>query len=229
MSQRAWKQLHLSVTECDRCERLRTYCLDVAREKRRAFSEWDYWGKPVTGFGDTKARLWIVGLAPAAHGANRTGRVFTGDRSGDFLFAALHRIGLANQGTSVSRGDGLVLRDCYISATARCAPPANKPLPNEVANCAEFLDREWDLLANKRAILALGKIAWDASLALARRNGCLIPKPAPAFGHGVSFLLAPRLYLIGSYHVSQQNTFTGKLTPQMFDSVIRQCLRAAEG
>jgi uracil-DNA glycosylase family 4 len=228
MSERAWKQLHLDVAECDRCERLRTYCVNVAREKRRAFSAWEYWGKPVGGFGDPAARIWIVGLAPAAHGANRTGRVFTGDRSGDFLFAALHRVGMANQPTSVSRDDGLRLRDCYISATARCAPPANKPSLDEVANCADYLDREWALLANKRVILALGKIAWDASLALARRNGCPIPKPAPAFGHGASFQLLPNLQLIGSYHVSQQNTFTGKLTPAMFDAVLRQCLRAAE-
>jgi uracil-DNA glycosylase family 4 len=229
MSLRAWKQLHLDVTDCDRCERLRTYCADVARQKRRAFEEWNYWGKPVTGFGDPRARIWIIGLAPAAHGANRTGRVFTGDRSGDFLFAALHRAGMANQPHSLSREDGLALRDCYISATARCAPPGNKPTPDEVQNCAQFLDREWRLLAAKRVILALGKIAWDAALALARRNNCMIPKPAPAFGHGASFMLAPRLHLIGSYHVSQQNTFTGKLTPAMFDQVLRQCLRTAQG
>src|SRR5689334_783317 len=157
MNQRAWKKLHLDVTACDRCERLRTYCAGVALEKRRSFSEWQYWGKPVTGFGDPNARIWIIGLAPAAHGANRTGRVFTGDRSGDFLFAALHRAGMANQAHSVSREDGLELRDCYISATARCAPPGNKPSIDELSNCAEYLDREWDLLTNKRVILALGK------------------------------------------------------------------------
>jgi uracil-DNA glycosylase len=228
MSQRAWKQLHLDVTQCQRCERLRAYCAGVAKEKRRAFNDWNYWGKPVTGFGDPSARIWIIGLAPAAHGANRTGRVFTGDRSGDFLFAALHRVGMANQSQSVSREDGLELHNCYISATARCAPPGNKPAMDEVANCAEYLDREWALLATKRVILALGKIAWDASFALARRNGCIIPKPALAFGHGASFMLAPHLRLIGSYHVSQQNTFTGKLTPAMFAGVLRQCLRAAE-
>ena len=215
-------QLHTEVTECDRCDRLRGYCLDVAREKRRQFRDWNYWGRPVPGFGDPKARLWIIGLAPAAHGANRTGRVFTGDRSGDFLYAALHRASFANQGTSVARDDGLKLRDCFISATARCAPPGNKPSPEEVNNCAAFLDCEWSLLKRKRAILALGKIAWDASLALARRNKCIIPKPAPAFGHGARFMLQPNLWLLGSYHVSQQNTFTGKLTTNMFDELLSE-------
>ncbi|MBC8107260.1 MAG: uracil-DNA glycosylase [Anaerolineae bacterium] len=217
-------QLHTEVENCQRCDRLRRYCTDVAQTKRRQYLDWDYWGRPVPGYGDSQARLWIIGLAPAAHGGNRTGRVFTGDRSGDFLYAALHRAGFANQATSISRDDGLKLRDCYISATARCAPPANKPLPEEVSNCAPFLDREWLMLGRKRVILALGKIAWDATLALARRKKCLIPKPAPAFGHGMKFMLMPQLTLLGSYHVSQQNTFTGKLTNEMFDEVLRQAL-----
>jgi uracil-DNA glycosylase family 4 len=213
-------QLHREVVACQRCERLRNYCADVAREKRRSYRDWDYWGKPVPGFGDPDARLWIIGLAPAAHGGNRTGRVFTGDRSGDFLFAALHRAGFCNQPLSSHRDDGLILSDCYISATARCAPPGNKPLPEEIGNCAAFLDREWQLLRRKRVILALGKIAWDAALKLARRHECTTPS-ANAFGHGSVATLSPTLRLIGSYHVSQQNTFTGKLTPDMFDAVLR--------
>src|ERR1043165_3810946 len=151
-------QLHKQVIACERCARLRAYCGEIAREKRRAYADWDYWGLPVPGFGDSRARIWIIGLAPAAHGANRTGRVFTGDNSGNFLYAALHRAGLANQPTAGSREDGLELRDCYISATARCAPPGNKPLPEEIAACAVYLDDEWRLLARKRVILALGKI-----------------------------------------------------------------------
>jgi uracil-DNA glycosylase family 4 len=218
-------QLHDDVIACQRCPRLREYCQAVARDKRRAFADWHYWGKPVPGFGDPPARLWIIGLAPAAHGANRTGRVFTGDRSGDFLFAALHRAGLANQPTSISIDDGLKLRNCYISATARCAPPANKPLPQETANCSSYLDAEWQLLKHKRSILALGKIAWDAALALARRNGCDLPARRPAFGHAAVVALSPKLELIGSYHVSQQNTFTGVLTEAMFDAVLQRCLR----
>jgi uracil-DNA glycosylase family 4 len=215
--------LHAEVNACDRCARLRTYCGDVAREKRRAFVEWDYWGKPVAGFGDANARLWIIGLAPAAHGANRTGRIFTGDRSGDFLFAGLHRVGYANQPTSVRRDDGLALRDCYISATARCAPPGNKPLPVEVTNCSTYLDREWSLLRHKRVILALGGIAWEAAMALASRNGCQLPQPKPKFAHGAVVKLCNGLHLVGSYHVSQQNTFTGRLTDAMFDAVLRRC------
>ncbi len=193
----------------------------MAKEKRRAYVDWEYWGRPIAGFGDPQAALWIIGLAPAAHGGNRTGRVFTGDRSGDFLYAGLHRAGYANQATSVRKDDGLELRDCYISAAVRCAPPGNKPLPQEVANCAAYLDEEWRLLRRKRVILALGKIAWDAAIALAQRQGCRVPVPRPAFGHGASVDLG-KITLIGSYHVSQQNTFTGKLTEKMFDEVMMQ-------
>ncbi len=214
--------LERKIVACRQCPRLRNYCEKIAREKRRAFLDWTYWGKPVPGFGDAEARIWIVGLATAAHGANRTGRVFTGDRSGDFLFAALYRAGLANQPQSIRAGDGLALRGVFISAAVRCAPPENKPLPDEAANCAAFLDREWEALKNVRAILALGKIAWDAALAMARRNGCDLPDGRPAFGHGAEVRLSETRWLIGSYHVSQQNTFTGKLTPKMFDNILRQ-------
>ncbi len=212
---------------CNRCTRLRAYCQAVALEKRRAFLKWDYWGKPVPGFGDTQARIWIIGLAPAAHGANRTGRVFTGDRSGDFLFAALHRVGLASQPASTSQDDGLTLDDIYISATARCAPPGNKPLPQEVSNCSSYLDAEWDLLKRKRVILALGKIAWDASLALAARHNCSPPRRRTVFAHGASMDFLPSLKLVGSFHVSQQNTFTGKLTQAMFDAVLGMSIAIA--
>jgi uracil-DNA glycosylase family 4 len=217
------------IIDCDRCRRLRKYCCAIASTKRRAFMQWDYWGKPVPGFGDPDARVWIIGLAPAAHGANRTGRVFTGDRSGDFLFAALHRAGMANQPASRSRDDGLLLRGCYISAAVRCAPPGNKPLPHEAANCARFLDAEWELLHRKRVILALGKFAWDASLALAARQGCrMAHRPSPQFAHGAVIALRDGLNLVGSYHVSQQNTFTGKLTEAMFDRVL-MAARAKSG
>jgi uracil-DNA glycosylase family 4 len=215
-------QLHQRVIACARCDRLRTYCAQVASEKRRAYESWNYWGKPVPGFGDPNARIWIIGLAPAAHGANRTGRLFTGDRSGDFLFAALHRAGMANQPHSTSRDDGLKLIDVYISATARCAPPANKPLPIEIANCAEYLDEEWQLLKRKRVLLALGRIGWDASIRVAARHGASGDEKV-AFAHGAMRKLSPSLSLVGSYHVSQQNTFTGKLTEKMFDAVLRTC------
>lgn len=195
----------------------------MAKTKKRAFAGWDYWGKPVAGLGDPKARIWVLGLAPAAHGANRTGRMFTGDRSGDFLFASLHRCGLANQPQSVSREDGLQLRDCFISATVRCAPPDNKPLPSEIVNCSSYLDREWDLLNRKRVILALGGIAWTAALTLAARHGVSLDSPRPAFAHAVEVRLSDGLHLVGSYHVSQQNTFTGRLTPAMFDAVVNRC------
>ena len=210
------------IIQCSRCSRLREYCGQIAVEKRRAYADWDYWGKPVAGFGDERAGIWIVGLAPGAHGANRTGRVFTGDRSGDFLFAALHRAGLANQAGSIHRDDGLRLRGVYISAAARCAPPGNKPLPEELANCSEYLDREWTMLKNVRVMLALGKIGWDATLALARRRGCDFPEGKQAFGHGAMMQLTPERWMLGSYHVSQQNTFTGKLTTGMFDEILRR-------
>ncbi|GAC1353247.1 MAG: uracil-DNA glycosylase [Polyangiales bacterium] len=191
----------------------------IACEKRRAFRHWEYWGKPVPGFGDRNARIVVVGLAPAAHGANRTGRIFTGDRSGDFLFAALHRAGLANQPTSHARDDGLVIRDVFILSPVRCAPPDNKPTPAGFARCAPFLDREFAQLRSLRVFLALGALAFKSTLDFLSRRGCKLPSPRPVFGHGVAIALGNH-WLLGSYHVSQQNTQTGKLTPSMFDAVI---------
>lgn len=221
-------RLSRDVVGCERCPRLRAWCRRVADEKVRRFREQRYWGKPVPGFGDARARLLVVGLAPAAHGANRTGRVFTGDRSGDFLFAALHRAGFASQATSVSADDGLRLRDCYVAAMVRCAPPANKPERREVLACRDYLAREWALLSRVRAVLALGKLALDGFVATLRAEGRLPPRPALAFGHGVSHDLGEGLRLFASYHPSQQNTFTGRLTPEGFDRVL-EAVRAHLG
>jgi uracil-DNA glycosylase len=201
--------LEREIVECRRCPRLVAWREQVAREKRAAFRDWDYWGRPIPGFGDPAARVVLLGLAPAAHGANRTGRVFTGDRSGDFLYAALHRTGFANQPTATHRGDGLALRDCFITAAVRCAPPANKPLPSERDNCAEWLERELALLEHARVIVCLGAFAW----------GIAAPRPLPHFTHGAEAHNG-RYALVGSFHPSQQNTFTGKLTPAMMDDVL---------
>ncbi len=212
------------VIACERCPRLRAWCRRVARVKVKRYRDQEYWGRPVPGFGDPAARLLIVGLAPAAHGGNRTGRVFTGDRSGDFLFAGLHRAGFANQPESRERGDGLVLRDAYIAALARCAPPANKPTRLEIARCREYLWREWSLLGRVRAVLAQGKLAMDGFLAMLKDQGRL-PRRAYAFGHGVEHDLGGGMRLFASYHVSQQNTFTGKLTAQKLDAVLQRVRR----
>jgi uracil-DNA glycosylase family 4 len=216
------------VVACERCPRLRAWCEAVARERVKRFREEEYWGRPVPGFGDPRARLWVVGLAPAAHGGNRTGRVFTGDRSGDFLFAALHRGGFANQPHSTGRGDGLRLRDCYVSAIARCAPPANKLLPGEILNCREYLGRELRQLPRLRAFLALGKVAMDGLITLLRREGRVPPRGAFAFGHGLRHDLGGGLQLFTSFHPSQQNTFTGKLTEKDMDRVLRDVRRHVE-
>lgn len=209
------------IIRCRKCPRLVRYREAVAREKRAAFREWDYWGKPVPGFGDPRAQLLILGLAPAAHGANRTGRMFTGDRSGDFLYQALYRIGFANQPTSTHRGDGLELRNAYIAAAARCAPPDNKPLPEELANCRPYFERELDLI-HPEVILVLGSIAMRAYLGHLKDRGAIKGLAPFPFGHGVSYQLGeglPRLF--ASYHPSQQNTFTGKLTEEMLEKVLR--------
>ena len=188
--------------------------------KVKRFQDQTYWGRPVPGWGDPAARLLIVGLAPAAHGGNRTGRIFTGDRSGDFLFAALYRAGFATQPISVSREDGLRLVECYVAAAARCAPPANRPSPEEMGRCREYLAREWRLLGGVRAVLALGKVSQDAVVALLRQTGRLPARKALAFGHRLSHDLGDGLRLFASYHPSQQNTFTGKLTEDAFDAVL---------
>jgi uracil-DNA glycosylase family 4 len=216
------------IVACRKCPRLVSYREKVAREKRRAFREWEYWGKPVPGFGDPQAKLLILGLAPAAHGANRTGRMFTGDRSGDFLYAALHEAGFANQPGSLHRDDGLRLKDAYISATCRCAPPENKPLPLERSNCRGYLDREIEILKPK-AVLALGKIAWDAYLEILKQRGVIVSRARYKFAHGAEAKMAeglPRLF--GVYHPSQQNTQTGRVTPAMYAQVLRRIRRFLE-
>jgi uracil-DNA glycosylase len=201
--------LAAEIADCRSCPRLVEWRERVAREKRASFAHEEYWGRPIPGFGDPAAHVVLLGLAPAAHGANRTGRVFTGDRSGDFLYAALHRTGFANQPTATHRGDGLALRDCFITAAVRCAPPANKPLPSERDNCAEWLERELALLEHARVIVCLGAFAW----------GIAAPRPLPHFTHGAEARNG-RYALVGSFHPSQQNTFTGKLTPAMMDDVL---------
>lgn len=216
--------LTAEVVDCRRCPRLVSWREEVATAKRAAFAEQEYWGRPAPGFGDPDARLLVLGLAPAAHGANRTGRVFTGDRSGDWLFAALWRCGLANQPTSISRDDGLELHGAYVTAAVRCAPPANKPLPAERDTCFPYLVRELELLRDVRAIVCLGGFAWDAALRLRAALGDPAPRPKPRFGHGAE-LPGERWALIGCYHPSQQNTFTGRLTEPMTDAVL---LRARE-
>jgi uracil-DNA glycosylase family 4 len=214
--------LNEEIVACRKCPRLVGYREKVAQEKRRAFREWTYWGKPVPGFGDPNAKLLILGLAPAAHGGNRTGRVFTGDRSGDFLFAALYKAGFANQPTSVQRDDGLQLKDAYVAATARCVPPANKPLPSEIINCRPYLVRELEILQPK-AVLALGKIAWDAYLEILKQRSLITSRAAFHFAHGAETdLPGDSGRLFGVYHPSQQNTQTGRVTPAMYQQVLRR-------
>jgi uracil-DNA glycosylase family 4 len=215
------------IIACARCPRLVAWRTQVAREKRAAFRDADYWGKPVPSFGDPEARLLIVGLAPAAHGGNRTGRVFTGDRSGDWLFAALHRAGFANQPTSRALDDGLELQDAYIAACVRCAPPDNKPTPEERDRCLPYLVRELRLLREVRVLLCLGGFAWAGALAVLEQLGQRT-SPRPKFGHGT--VAAVGAYaLVGSYHPSQQNTFTGRLTEAMLDDVLERCRAAFAG
>jgi uracil-DNA glycosylase family 4 len=207
------------IARCRLCPRLVEHRERVAHDKVARFREWTYWGRPVPGFGDPAARLLVVGLAPAAHGGNRTGRVFTGDESGNWLYAALHAAGFANQPTSRTRDDGLVLDDAFVTAVARCAPPANRPTPTEIATCRRWLLAELEVLTRVAVVVALGKVAHDGFLAAERARGRSVPRPAPRFAHGVEHPLASGLLLIDSYHPSQQNTFTGKLTRAMLDGV----------
>jgi len=213
------------IIDCTSCDRLRAYCRKVAREKKAAHRDDEYWGRPVPGFGDPNARLLILGLAPAAHGANRTGRVFTGDGSGDCLMRALHRAGFANIPTSRRADDGLRLKDAYVAAAVRCAPPGNKPLPDEITRCLDHLDAEIALLRRVQVVVALGKIGFDAWLQLLRRRGVSI-SPRPQFAHGVVVKCGDGLpLLVGCYHPSRQNTNTGKLTPAMIESVFKNAKR----
>jgi uracil-DNA glycosylase family 4 len=214
--------LQQRVIGCHQCPRLVRWREKVAREKTRRFEEWEYWGKPNPSFGDPRAQLLLVGLAPAAHGGNRTGRMFTGDRSGNWLYRALHKAGFANQPTSVSREDGLQLRNCYITATCRCAPPLNKLLPKEIENCRPFLLQELQLLRRVRVIVGLGKIGFDAAFSSIRRLGWTSERKKPKFAHGAEIAVNDRLTLLGSFHPSQQNTFTGRLTEPMLDSIFRR-------
>ena len=213
--------LRREVIACSRCLRLVRWREEIAQRKVRRFADHDYWGKPIPGFGDPRARLLLVGLAPAAHGGNRTGRMFTGDESGNWLFRALHRAGFANQPESLDSSDGLALTDCYITATCRCAPPQNKLLPIEIQNCRPFLHREIALLKNVRVVVGLGHIGFDTALTAYREMGLIDYKKRPVFGHGARYTLGPYTF-IGSFHPSQQNTFTGRLTQPMLDRVFRE-------
>jgi uracil-DNA glycosylase len=220
--------LEARIAECRRCPRLVAWREQVARERRAAFASEEYWGRPVPGFGDPAARVLVFGLAPAAHGGNRTGRVFTGDRSGDWLFAALHRAGFASQPTSTHRDDGLELRGAWVAAAVRCAPPANRPTPEERDTCLPWSVAELELLPEVRLIVCLGAFAWDAALRLRAAAGLRNPRPRPRFGHDALFDAGDRLPLLGCFHPSQQNTFTGKLTAEMLDGVMARARAIAD-
>jgi uracil-DNA glycosylase len=230
MSIPSWMRiLNREVVACTRCPRLVAYRYQVAQEKRRAYRDWDYWGKPVPGFGDSSARVLVLGLAPGAHGSNRTGRPFTGDASGNFLYPVLYETGFASQATASSREDGLALKNLYITAAARCAPPANKPLPIELANCAPYLEQELEGLRRLKVIVALGKIAFDAYLNYWKRYGKLKSKSGYTFVHGAKYKMPDGRILLASYHPSNQNTQTGKLTRPMFARIFKEAARLAAG
>lgn len=219
-SEAALRVVNEEIVACRKCPRLVAHREKMAKEKRRAYRDWEYWGKPVPGFGDLTAELLLLGLAPGAHGSNRTGRMFTGDRSGDFLYAALHKAGFANQPSCSHRDDGLKLKNCYITAAARCAPPDNKPLPRELANCRGYLERELEVVKPK-VVLALGKIAWDTYLGILKDRGVIASRAPYVFQHGAEAKLpGDTPLLIGVYHPSQQNTQTGLVTPAMYAKVL---------
>ena len=220
--------LNHEVVACTRCPRLVAYREQVAREKRRAYLGWDYWGKPVPGFGDPEARVLIMGLAPGAHGSNRTGRPFTGDASGNFMYPVLHETGFASQPTATDRNDGMKLQDLYITAAVRCAPPDNKPLPQELAECSYFLDREVKGLDKVKVVVALGKIGFDAYLNYVKRRGLLASKKGLIFRHGASYRMPDGKVLLASYHPSNQNTQTGKLTRKMFVEIFQEAAKLAD-
>jgi uracil-DNA glycosylase family 4 len=223
------RQLNSEVIACTRCPRLVIYREMVAREKRRAYRECEYWGKPVPGFGDPEARVLVLGLAPGAHGSNRTGRPFTGDASGKFMYPVLYETGFANQPNATARDDGLQLKNLYITAAVRCAPPDNKPLPQELANCSSYLDREMEGLRNLRVVVALGKIAFDAYLNYLKRRGQLASRKKYVFRHGAKYEMLDGKILLATYHPSNQNTQTGKLTKEMFVKIFEEARRLAPG
>ena len=229
MSLPIWlNNLNSELLACTRCPRLVAYREQIAREKRRAYRDWDYWGKPVPGFGDPDARIVVLGLAPGAHGSNRTGRPFTGDSSGNFMYPVLHETGFASQPTATDRHDGLVLKNLYITAAVRCAPPDNKPRPQELANCAPYLDRELQGLRNAKVIVALGKIGFDAYLNSLKRSGIVKSKAGYTFRHGACYQMPDRKTLLASYHPSNQNTQTGKLTREMFIHIFEEAAQLAD-
>jgi uracil-DNA glycosylase family 4 len=221
-------QLNREVVACTRCPRLVEYRERIAREKRRAYLAWDYWGKPVPGFGDPNACVLVLGLAPGAHGSNRTGRPFTGDASGQFLYPIIYEAGFSNQPNATDRTDGLVLKNLYITAAVRCAPPDNKPLPPELANCAPYLDREMEGLKNVRVVVALGRIGFEAYLNYLKRRGLLQNKNTYLFKHGARYEMPDGKTLLASYHPSNQNTQTGKLTYRMFENIFKEAARLAD-
>ena len=225
----ALSTLNQEIIGCTLCPRLVAYRQEVAQKKRRMYLDEEYWGRPLPGFGDPEARVLIVGLAPAAHGGNRTGRMFTGDRSANWLFEALYKYGFASSPTSVRRDDGLTLKQAYITATVRCAPPGNKPLPQERTNCLPYLLRELDILRNVSVIVALGRIAFDGYLSARQEMGLDLPKPRPRFSHGATCRLPDGKTLVASYHPSQQNTQTGRLTREMFEGVFSHVKQLVDG